>query len=247
VLEALSGLLYITGDITREPLKVGGNPAYYMTAVHAFSGVMGAILHAEDTGIGQHMDISIVQGMAMNSMMSSLSYELTGRIMQRMGDRTPVHKVKDGYLGLMLRPDAWSQLCQLLDRPDLQTDPRFIDGPARQEHMAELNKELAIAVSTWDKTELYHRAQKVRIPAGYVCTAPDLLESPQYQYREFFQNIDHPHTGRLTYPGIPWKMDTLPLVIGRAPLLGEHNGEIYGDELGLTESEIESLTNEGTI
>jgi crotonobetainyl-CoA:carnitine CoA-transferase CaiB-like acyl-CoA transferase len=108
-------------------------------------------------------------------------------------------------------------------------------------------REIAEAVRRKEKTEIYRTAQAMRVPTGYVCTAADLLASPQYQERGFLREIDHPLTGTLTYPGVPWKMDDLPLVVQRAPCLGEHNREVYQNLSGLGERELAELQEQGII
>ena len=247
VLQALGGLIYTTGSPDREPLKIGGNPAYYLAAVHAFSGIMGALWYAERAGAGQHLDIAIVECMAQNAIYSSLSFDLTGQVLKRQEDRTPVFQTRDGYVGFMMRQQNWPELCRILDRPEWEGDPRFADEPARQQHRKELNQAVEVAVRELEKAKVYHQAQEQRIPAGYVCTAPDLLASPQYQDREFFETVDHPATGTLTYPGVPWKMGDLPSAMGRAPLLGEHNEEILGGQLGLSSRKLATLKKQCTI
>lgn len=247
VLQALGGLLYITGDQGREPLRQGGNPAYFHAAMQSFSGIMGALFYAESTGVGEYLDIAVVECMAVNAMFSSLSYDLAGRILSRSGDRQPVFQAADGYVGFVLRPENWHAICQALGCPDLEHDPRFADEPSRQVNRAEMLQEIAAAVSNKEKLELYRTAQEMRVPTGYVCTAADLLASPQYQDRDFLREVDHPLTGTLTYPGVPWKMDDLPLVILKAPCLGEHNREVYQNLLGLGERELSALQAQSII
>ncbi|MBI2873157.1 MAG: CoA transferase [Chloroflexi bacterium] len=247
VLEALSGLLYVAGSPEREPLKIGGNPAYYLAAIHAFTGIMGALLYAEETGVGQHLDIALVECTAMNSLFSHLSYDFTGKVLPRMADITPVFRVRDGYIGLIYRPEVWPRLCRLLGMEELERDPRFADARTRYTNLPELNCIVAEHVRDMEKADLYHRGQRSGVTIGYVCTAPDLLESPQYKERGFFHELDHPYTGPLTYPGIPWKMNDLPLVLGRAPLLGEHNEDVYCGELGVDRAQLKQLQERGTI
>jgi CoA:oxalate CoA-transferase len=247
VLQALGGLLYISGEQDREPLRQGGNPAYLHAAMQSFSGIMNALFYAESTGVGEYLDIAVVECIAVNAMYSSLNYDQAGRILSRSGDRQPVFQAADGYVGFVLRAENWHALCQVLGRPELEHDPRFADEASRQVNRPEMLREIAEAVRRKEKAALYRSAQEIRIPTGYVCTAADLLASPQYQERGFLRQIDHPLTGTLTYPGVPWKMDDLPLVMQRAPCLGEHNREVYQNLLGLAERELAGLQAQGII
>jgi crotonobetainyl-CoA:carnitine CoA-transferase CaiB-like acyl-CoA transferase len=80
-----------------------------------------------------------------------------------------------------------------------------------------------------------------------VHTAQDLLEAPKLEGRGFFQEIEHPAAGRLTYPGPPFRLEAMPWQAARAPLLGEHNEQVYCDELGLTREELANLRASGVV
>ena len=97
------------------------------------------------------------------------------------------------------------------------------------------------------KADLYHEAQAMKVPAGYVCDARDLLESPQYRARNFFVELDHPVAGRLTYPGLPLQLGGQSLPLRRAPLLGEHNAAVYGGLLGCSPRDLVRMRGAGVI
>ena len=89
--------------------------------------------------------------------------------------------------------------------------------------------------------------QAQQMPFGYICDAQDLLESPQYQSRGYFIEIDHPVAGTLTYPGMPFRWGDQSWETRRAPLLGEHNAEVYGKLLGYGADELVRLRASGVI
>jgi crotonobetainyl-CoA:carnitine CoA-transferase CaiB-like acyl-CoA transferase len=88
------------------------------------------------------------------------------------------------------------------------------------------------------KLDIYHTAQAYGIPVGMVADVADLVDSPQYTHRQFFDTIEHPVIGPGTYPGLPCTLDGARPTSRRAPLLGEHNETIYHDSLGLTTTEL---------
>jgi crotonobetainyl-CoA:carnitine CoA-transferase CaiB-like acyl-CoA transferase len=98
-----------------------------------------------------------------------------------------------------------------------------------------------------DRMEIYDVAGKMRVPFAPILSTKELLESPQLKSREFFVEIDHPETGRLTYPGAPFKMSETPWQTGRAPLLGEDNEEIYCGRLGYSREDLMRLRSQGII
>ena len=102
-------------------------------------------------------------------------------------------------------------------------------------------------VASQPKEQIYHTLQGLRTIAGYVATVEDLRNSEQLQFREFFQTIDHPVAGEAVYPGTPFSFDGRSSVQSRAPLLGEHNTEVYCDRLGFAVEELGRLRGLGII
>jgi formyl-CoA transferase len=138
VAQALGGLLYISGEATREPLKLGGYPSEYLAGFSAFSGAMIAVYHAEATAEGQHVDISQVEGIALAQGYSSLGAGYIHEERKRVNALAPMFRAKGGYVGAMFRQDNWADFCEMMGRPDLAADPRFADMSSRRDHAAEL-------------------------------------------------------------------------------------------------------------
>jgi len=243
---AMGGLLQITGDPDREPLKVGGRPAEYLGGLAAFSGAMVALYAQRATGEGQHVDVSLTEAVATAQMYSGLNYAYLGENRERVNEFAPTFRVQNGHVGVMYRQQNWADFCRMMERPDMIEDERFNDMTTRRTHSAELNEIVSAWMSTQEKRELYHRAQAQGMPFGYICNARDLIESPQYQHREYFVELDHPVSGRLTYPGTPLRWDGHAQPTDRAPLLGEHNGEVY-NFLGYSDAEQVILRSEQII
>ena len=95
--------------------------------------------------------------------------------------------------------------------------------------------------------EIYYAGQAVGLPIGYIASSQDLYNTSQYKARNFFVDIDHPHAGTFTYPGAPLRMGNLPWQQGPAPLLGEHNEEVFCQRLGYTKEDLLRLRGRGII
>ena len=244
---ALGGSLYIAGAPDREPIKIGGRPAQFFAGLSAFSGALLALHYRDAIGEGQHVDVSMHEGIATVQEYPGAAWAYSGEIRGRVNAHAPMFEVEDGYIGLMFPQAAWPRFCELIGRPELEQDPRFESALLRRDHVDELRP----IVDEWTKgrrkAELYHEAQAVRVPIGYVCDARDLRESPQYQERVYFVELDHPVAGRLVYPGLPLQFGGGDLPLRRAPLLGEHNAEVYGELLGCSPRELLRLRRSGTI
>jgi crotonobetainyl-CoA:carnitine CoA-transferase CaiB-like acyl-CoA transferase len=111
--------------------------------------------------------------------------------------------------------------------------------------------EVEEAIRPWIESrtaeELFTEGQEWRMPVAKAMGIEELADDPQYESRNYFQDIAHPKTGRLTYPGAPFKMSETPAAISRAPLLGEHNDEIYTSLLKLCQDELSELKERNVI
>jgi CoA:oxalate CoA-transferase len=248
IAQAMGGLMQTIGLPDREPLKIGGNAACYTIGISAFSATMIALYARDMQGDGQHVDISAMETMAVAQIHSSIHHQF-GRTPTRRD--SPLVEAKDGWVSPGLergvRQDTWARVCELIGRPDLKENPAFSTPEARREHQQDLLAILSGWTATQPKEEIYHLFQELRSVAGYVATVDDLFTSRQLVARQFFQTIDHPAAGNALYPGAPFTIQEDPWRHARAPLLGEHNGEIYGGRLGLSTAELARLRGAGTI
>jgi crotonobetainyl-CoA:carnitine CoA-transferase CaiB-like acyl-CoA transferase len=228
---ALGGLLNLVGDPGREPLSLGGSQAQYATGICAFTGTAAALLARDRTGRGQLVDVSAMQSIAFLEWKSGSNYEATGSIRHRVGDRSQslVLRTRDGWFGLLYTEPNWSQL-QTLTGISALADERFNTRAGRVAHADDLRGLLSDWFAQRTKAEIYHAAQARKIPAGMVATIDDLLESPQYAAREYWQTLDHPATGPLRYPGPGYRIPGFSPPARRAPLLGEHTDAGLVDE-----------------
>jgi crotonobetainyl-CoA:carnitine CoA-transferase CaiB-like acyl-CoA transferase len=134
----------------------------------------------------------------------------------------------------------------MIGRPELKDDPRF-DPEQRAAHMEELEAIVLEYTLAHTKAEIFDQAQLHRLTWGPVSTVADLLRDPHLQARDYFVQIDHPETGPAPYPGAAFQLSEAAAQFERAPLLGEHNTEIYSERLGLSASELVALREAGVI
>jgi CoA:oxalate CoA-transferase len=248
VAQAIGGLMHTIGLPEREPLKIGGNTALYTTGISAFSATMLA-LHVRDMqGYGQHVDVSAMETVTVAQIHASIQHQFGHTPKRRDNTLVPA---RDGWvhpgLDRGIGADTWARVCELIGHPELLDDPRFSTPVTRREHQQELAAILSEWTTTRPKEAIYHTLQGLRTVAGYVATVDDLLQSGQFTAREFFHTIDHPQAGEARYPGAPFTIRGADWHHARAPLLGEHNAEIYGNRLGYTPDELAQLRGIGVI
>ena len=251
---ALSGYLFVNGDPDREPLAGGGEQPAYQGGLHAFTGIMAALVARQRTGQGQHIDISIMECMASLHQFTINRYVYSGKIQKRAGNRylwshpIAIYPCRDGQVSISASTeDQGERLLLLMEMPHLLEDPRFENGFQRLIHAEEFDELVRPWFLQRTKKEIVQSCQEWRVPAAPVNDVSDLLKDQQYQAREFWKELDHPIAGRLPYAGPPFKMSETPARYQRAPLLGEHNEEIYRSRLGLSGREMDRFKQEGVF
>jgi crotonobetainyl-CoA:carnitine CoA-transferase CaiB-like acyl-CoA transferase len=193
-------------------------------------------------GQGQHVDISIQECMASIYQFTINRYVYVGRIQKRLGNRyqrahpITIYLCKDGLISLAL-----TGLTELLD------DARLATPFACSEHAASFDECLAPWLQAHGKHDIVHRCQENRIPAAFVNDVAEVMDDPQYQFRGFWHDLDHPVAGRQTYAGFPFHMTATPPVLQRACLLGEHAQDILTARLGCSDAQLADWRTQGVI
>jgi len=253
VADAMGGWMAIIGDPEREPLKPGGYQAQFVAGLFGAVGTMTAFYGQEMTGIGQHVDISIMDAVLYIQMNITSMYSYNKQIRKRIGNRVwpppgSILPCKDGYIGaIAVTTQQWKTLCLWIGMPELTEDPRFLTVVDRAEHADELDAILIPWLVEHEQEELLGEAQKRRLPFAVPASTKMLLESQHLKERDYFVEVEHPATGKVCYPGAQFKMDDLPYELKRAPLLSEHNEEVYCRRLGYTKSDLVKLREQGII
>ena len=158
-----------------------------------------------------------------------------------------IYPAADGYIGIHCMPKNWPQLLDAMDAQWMATDERFIDGRTRLRNDDALSAELFAWTTSVTKREAYGRGGGARAPISPVNTIADILASVHLRERAFFREIQHPAAGTYDYAGPPARMASTPAAPRRAPLLGEHNREVYAELLGLPAQSLAKLRAAGAI
>ncbi len=249
---ASGGQMSLTGDPDREPLVNGGQQAEYQAGLNAFAASAVAAFNADTYEVPQHIDISMQECMAsaLELYLPWWAY-LKRDISQRKGNilsaMVGMYPAKKGHIGLHIMPRNWPAFTKAMGRPELVDDPRFNTNFARLQN----NDELEAIVYEWaagrDAMDVYHRAGAERAPVAAVHSVGDLFASAQLKARGFFRDTEHPAAGRRTYPGPQFRMSEVEWTAGRAPLLGEHNADLYCDEMGMSRRDLLRLRAAGVV
>jgi crotonobetainyl-CoA:carnitine CoA-transferase CaiB-like acyl-CoA transferase len=252
--QALGGAMAIVGDPDRAPVKLGSEQASYLAGLNAAVATLLALEAREPADRGQVIDISMQESLLTILGNIPILYSHLATVARRIGSRhhrthpTAIFPCADGYVGMAAQtPQQWEALCLLVDQPELLVEPRYTTGVQRAERADELDAMLLPWFLTRTRQEVVLACQARRIPVGPSCTIPELLDDPQYAANGFFRDIDHPSTGTARYPGGAFQMPPAAGVFARAPLLGEHNAQVYAGWLGLSPHEQARLRSQGVL
>lgn len=252
VAQAMGGMLNLTGFKNTDPVKVGPSVADHVSGIYQAVGALIALYHREKTGVGQLVDVSMVDTIFSLLENAIPNYTMTGEIPERNGNVDPsiapfdVFKCKDGFIALGVGNDRlWSKFCALIKREDLIENPKFKTNELRvNNYIPELQSLISDWVKDYTKKELEDMMDKAAIPCGPVLNVKEAIEHPHIKAREMMVHCEHPAAGDMYYQGVVAKLSETPGAVEfSSPTLGQHNMEIFG----LSESEAKKLHEDGII
>jgi len=254
--EAMGGWRYIVGEPDRPPSRMGVSIGDTLTATYGCMGVLAALHVREKTGMGQVIDAALYESVL--QVMEGLvpEYDRMGLIRERSGSilkgiaPSNVYSCKDGEFMIGANKDSlWKRLAAVMGRPELGDDPRFATHLARGANQTEIDT----LINDWTSTKTIEEVDalmiEASIPAGRVYRAPDMLADPHFQARGAIIEVETERFGPLKMQGSFPKLSGTPSGVRRpAPAtVGQHNAEIYGGLLGMSEAELEQLAASGVI
>lgn len=253
---ALSGMSYITGYLDGPPVRLMGE-IDLMSATAAAFAIIAALVYRQQTGEGQHIDLSSSEAVSVFAGEVLMDYSMNGRVQSRKGNRDDFMaphncyrcRGEDKWISIAIATDEeWSRFCEATGHSEWINDERFADAFSRWHHQEELDK----LVGNWTQTRTHYEVmellQKIGIAAMPSFNSEELYKDPHLRERNCWVEVEHPLIGTQTVVAPPWKFSQSKAdVRSHGPLLGEHNQYVFGELLGLSSSEIERLAEEAAI
>jgi len=248
IIQAMSGLMWITGFPQGVPVKLGVSFIDTATGIYGAMGTIFALYHRKETGEGQAVDVSLIDT-AMSFMETFIAeYEIAKNIHPQVGNShtyvgpCDAIKAKDGYFFLApIANSIWERFLKVMNREELASDPRFQNNYDRAR--PENRQFFTDWITKWaaDKAvdEIVKLFSEAGVPCAPVNTIPEVAADPHIRAREMLVEVEHPGVGKVPLIGIPIKFSKTPGKIKTiAPMLGEHNEEIYCGLVGYTPQEL---------
>ena len=257
VAQAMSGLMHLTGDPQGSPTYVGIYIADENAGVHGLAAVCAALYYREKTGIGQHIDLSLVECLFHLHDTAIQFYVLSDGELNptRFGAHhyavapCGIFKARGGYVVIAVLVHQWELFAQVIGRPELATDPRFNTNERRAENRFALVE----IIETWLQSfptceEPLAILESARILSAPVLDIAQAINHPQLKARGAMQEVPHPGLGPVALPKSPFRFsETTVEIRSRAPLLGEHNERVLTRYLSYSADKIAALTQAGVL
>jgi formyl-CoA transferase/CoA:oxalate CoA-transferase len=254
VAQAVSGMMSVTGEAGGEPVRTGTSLADVGAGMWAVIGILAALHARAETGRGQLVDISLLDGQIAWLTYAAGRYFATGVTPGRHGSAHEslvpyqVFPTADDPLMVAVGSDGlWRRFTAATGLGELTDDPRFATNPDRVQNRDTLIPRITEALAARGCAEWTELLSKAGVPAGPVNTVPAALAQPQVAAREMVVEMEHPAAGVLKVLGTPLKLSAQPASIRRPPpMLGEHTDDILA-EAGYPADRIAALRDAGVI
>ena len=224
IIQGMSGIMDLTGEPDGEPQKVGVAFADIFTGTYGAVAVLAALAQRVQTGLGQHIHMSLLDSMVGVLANQGLNYLVTGRAPHRLGNAHPnivpyqVFPVSDGHVIIAVGNDAqFERLCAFLERPQLAAEPRFATNAARVEHREELIGLLSGRLAGFRRADVLRALEARGVPAGPINSLADVFSDPQVRHRGLCVPLQAQwaHEGALPAIPTPIRLSGAQLAVGR--------------------------------
>jgi crotonobetainyl-CoA:carnitine CoA-transferase CaiB-like acyl-CoA transferase len=255
IVQAMGGIMSVTGWADGPPTRIGDAVGDVVAGVYGAWGACAALLQRAQTGLGQHVDVAMLDAM-FSLQMVSLSQVLGGaQPPGRIGNSHPIsapmdsYAAADGHVVIAVANDPlFARLAAAIGHPELASDARFVTDPDRMAHQ----RDLRVIIEDWAATrsvdEIVAALETAGVPAAPIWDVAQLASSEHAAHRGLVQTTEHPVAGTVSVVPQPVRFSGAEATTGRpAPTLGQHTDEVLATELGLSTEEIVALRESGVV
>jgi CoA:oxalate CoA-transferase len=252
----MGGIMSITGWQGSAPTRVGMSLGDITASLFTAIGINAALYQREKTGLGQKIDVSMLDSQVAILENALVRYQSEGKNPEPIGNRHPTispfqaYKASDEYFVVAVGNDGlWQTFCTAIEHPELLKDSRFTTNKLRTENIAELNAVLEQVFINKTSQEWLTLFEDVKLPCAPINTIDKVMQDEQILARNMIVQVQDSIAGTVKIAGNPIKMTTVPETHDRerVPEVGEHNHEVLSSLLQMTKDEIATLKSDGVI
>ena len=253
VLQGMSGLMSITGEPGRGPMRVGIPIADIVTGLFAAIGILTALIERNKSGEGQWVQTSLLESQTFMLDLQAVRYLVDGVVPKQVGNEHPsgvptnAYKTKDGYVNVAPIPSMWPRLCNALGREEWINDPDFATREVRRKRRKEINGMIADIVGEMDSATLLARLEAAEVPGGPIYSIDQAYNDPQAKHMKLTQTVTATDGKEMRLPRQPFTLNrTLSMLTTRTPEFAEHTDEVL-KEFGFSATEIKEFRERGSV
>ncbi|HEV8586165.1 MAG TPA: CoA transferase [Methylomirabilota bacterium] len=258
IAQAMAGAMSMTGSPDGPPTKAIGGLADTGAGLHTAIGILAALVQRQATGVGQQVEVAQQEAVVNLLRIHLRESYVTGKPAPRQGNSSVaacpsnIYRCQPGgsndYVFIHCATvEMWKSLVAICGRPELGDDPRYADRRDR----VQFRDDIDAMIEAWTEKHTKHEALEILagagIPCGAVLDSNEVLADPHMKARGMITELEHPRRGKYPMPANPVRMSGSPTDVVRAPLLGEHNADVYGRLLGVDAKTLEQLRKNGVI
>jgi formyl-CoA transferase len=258
IAQAMAGAMSMTGWPDGPPTKAIGGLADTGAGLHTAIGILAAIIQRQASGVGQQIEVAQQEAVVNLLRIHLRDTYVTGKPAPRQGNRSAAAAPSNLYRCRPFGPndyvfihvatvEMWRTLTRIAGRPELGDDPRYADRRDRVKFIDEIDA----MIEAWTEKRTKHEVMEILagagIPCGAVLDSSEVLADPHLRQRGMIVELEHPRRGKYPMPANPVRMSDSATDVVRAPLLGEHNADVFGTLLGYGAAELDALRRDGVI
>jgi crotonobetainyl-CoA:carnitine CoA-transferase CaiB-like acyl-CoA transferase len=255
IVQAEGGFMGITGPEEGPPYRVGVPIIDITAGMFASTAILAALRARDTTGDGQYVDLSLFETQVALLTNVASNYLVGGQGHRRLGNSHPnitpyeAFPARDRWFALAAANQRqWSVLCDVIQHPDLETDPRFADNNARVANRAALRQILEEEFQARDAADWLAEFREAGLPCGPINTIPEVFDHPQAEARGLAIETEHSTAGLIRFSGFPYTFSETPAEVRLPPpTLGQHTEEVLVDLLGYSRRDVAELREAGAI
>jgi crotonobetainyl-CoA:carnitine CoA-transferase CaiB-like acyl-CoA transferase len=253
IVQGMSGLMSITGEPGRGPMRVGIPIADIVTGLHSALGILVALYEREKSNEGQWVQASLLESQIFMLDLQAARYLVDGVVPKQVGNEHPtgvptnVYKTKDGYVNIAPIPSMWGRLCKALGREDLIEHPDFATREVRRKRRKEVNGLIQSITAEMDTATVMAKLDAAEVPCGPIYSIEEAFNDPQAKHLGLGQTVTGTDGKPITLPRQPFRLSRTPSTLAvRTPEFAEHTDELLS-EFGFSAAEIKAFREGGVV